>query len=111
MGAAESKAGANGSEGSSRDKLTFAQGVAPLLTTPVYTLRPAFFGKRPVSAFTYDPAQFALDNKHEFLPKAIKVQKAKRGGRLEERICLLLRTKDTKVNARWLILYFCCARN
>ncbi|KAG0361513.1 Protein-associating with the carboxyl-terminal domain of ezrin [Podila minutissima] len=73
MGAAESKAqGANGSEGSSRDKLTFVQGAAPLLTTPVYTLRPAFFGKRPVSAFTYDPAQFALDNKQEFLPKAIK---------------------------------------
>ncbi|KAG0036907.1 Protein-associating with the carboxyl-terminal domain of ezrin [Podila clonocystis] len=73
MGAAESKAqGANGSEGSSRDKLTFVQGAAPLLTTLVYTLRPAFFGKRPVSAFTYDPAQFALDNKQEFLPKAIK---------------------------------------
>ncbi|KAG0327018.1 Protein-associating with the carboxyl-terminal domain of ezrin [Podila horticola] len=73
MGVAESKAqGANGSEGSSRDKLTFVQGAAPLLTTPVYTLRPAFFGKRPVSAFTYDPAQFALDNKQEFLPKAIK---------------------------------------
>ncbi|KAF9215118.1 Protein-associating with the carboxyl-terminal domain of ezrin [Podila verticillata] len=72
MGAAESKAGANGSEGSSRDKLTFVQGAAPLLTTPVYTLRPAFFGKRPVAAFTYDPTQFALDNRQEFLPKAIK---------------------------------------
>jgi hypothetical protein len=75
MGAAESKASANGSEGSSRDKLTFVQGAAPLLATPVYTLRPAFFGKRPVAAFTYDPAQFALNNKQEFLPKAIKVQK------------------------------------
>ncbi|KAF8926144.1 Protein-associating with the carboxyl-terminal domain of ezrin [Dissophora ornata] len=75
MGAAESKAQGNGSgagEGFTKAKLTFAQGTQPLQTTPVYTLRDAFFGKRPVSAFTYDPAQFALDNKQEFLPKAIK---------------------------------------
>ncbi|KAG0345711.1 Protein-associating with the carboxyl-terminal domain of ezrin [Podila humilis] len=73
MGAAESKGVDNGTgiERSSRDKLTFVQGATPLLTTSVYTLRQAFFGKKPVSAFTYDPAHFAVD-KHEFLPKAIK---------------------------------------
>ena len=77
MGAAESKALANGAasaESSSKSKLTFPQGSAVLQTTPVYTLRDAFFGKRPVSAFTYDPAQFVVDNKQEFLPKAIKVK-------------------------------------
>ncbi|GJJ73566.1 hypothetical protein EMPS_05924 [Entomortierella parvispora] len=75
MGAAESKALANGAasaESSSKSKLTFPQGSTVLQTTPVYTLRDAFFGKRPVSAFTYDPAQFVVDNKQEFLPKAIK---------------------------------------
>ncbi|KAF9347861.1 Protein-associating with the carboxyl-terminal domain of ezrin [Mortierella sp. AD094] len=75
MGATESKAQGNGAgagEGSSKAKLTFAQGTQPLQSTPLYTLRDAFYGKRPVSAFTYDPAQFALDNKQEFLPKAIK---------------------------------------
>ncbi|KAG0006306.1 Protein-associating with the carboxyl-terminal domain of ezrin [Entomortierella chlamydospora] len=75
MGATESKAQGNGAgagEGSSKAKLTFAQGTQPLQSTPVYTLRDAFYGKRPVSAFTYDPAHFALDNKQEFLPKAIK---------------------------------------
>ncbi|KAG0306437.1 Protein-associating with the carboxyl-terminal domain of ezrin [Dissophora globulifera] len=47
-------------------------GTQPLQTTPIYTLRDAFYGKRPVSTFTYDPSQFVLDNKHEYLPKAIK---------------------------------------
>lgn len=80
MGAAESKIQVNGAgtgavEGSSKAKLTFPQGAQPLQSTPVYTLRDAFYGKRLVSAFTYDPAQFALDNKQEFLPKAIKVKK------------------------------------
>ncbi|KAI1307290.1 Protein-associating with the carboxyl-terminal domain of ezrin [Mortierella claussenii] len=79
MGAAESKAQGNGTgaspagEGvSSKAKLTFAQGTPPLQTTSVYTLRDAYFGNRAVSAFAYDPAQFVLDNKQEFLPKAIK---------------------------------------
>ncbi|KAK3828519.1 MAG: hypothetical protein J3Q66DRAFT_322863 [Benniella sp.] len=75
MGAAESRSqgSSTGSgEGSSTAKLAFAPGTQPLLVTPVFTLRDAFFGKRPVSAFTYDPAQFVLDNNQEFLPKAIK---------------------------------------
>ncbi|KAF8975623.1 Protein-associating with the carboxyl-terminal domain of ezrin [Entomortierella lignicola] len=75
MGATESKVQGNGAsagEGSSKAKLTFVQGTQPIYSTPVYTLRNAFYGKRPVSAFTFDPAQFALDNKQEFLPKAIK---------------------------------------
>ncbi|KAF9934370.1 Protein-associating with the carboxyl-terminal domain of ezrin, partial [Modicella reniformis] len=75
MGAAESRPQGNGAVAGdgSKAKLAFAPGTQPLLATPVFTLRDAFFGKRPVSAFTYDPAQFALDNKQEFLPKAIKV--------------------------------------
>lgn len=76
MGAGESKSqgsSAGAGEGSSKAKLAFVPGTQPLLTTPVFTLRDAFFGKRPVSAFTYDPTQFVLDNKQEFLPKAIKV--------------------------------------
>ncbi|KAF9579414.1 Protein-associating with the carboxyl-terminal domain of ezrin, partial [Lunasporangiospora selenospora] len=76
MGAAESKShgssAVNGSERSSKAKLTFMPGADPLLSTPIYTLRDAFYGKRPVSAFTFDPSQFAVDNKQEFLPKAIK---------------------------------------
>jgi hypothetical protein len=78
MGAAESKAQGNGagpgSEGSSKAKLTFTQGTQPIQTTPVYTLRQGFFGKRHISAFTYDPAQFQVDNEQEFLPKAIKAR-------------------------------------
>ncbi|KAG0312026.1 Protein-associating with the carboxyl-terminal domain of ezrin [Linnemannia gamsii] len=76
MGAAESKQGIPGtapaSEGSSKAKLTFSQNTQPLQETTIYTLRDAYFGKRPVSAFTYDPSQLELDNKQEFLPKAIK---------------------------------------
>ncbi|KAG0232424.1 Protein-associating with the carboxyl-terminal domain of ezrin [Mortierella sp. GBA43] len=76
MGAAESRpqgSGAAAGEGSSsKAKLVFAPGSPPLVTTPVYTLRDAFLGKRPVSVFTFDPDQFALGNKKEFLPKAIR---------------------------------------
>ncbi|KAF9341897.1 Protein-associating with the carboxyl-terminal domain of ezrin [Linnemannia elongata] len=76
MGAAESKQGISGtaaaSEGSSKAKLTFPQNTQPLQVTTIYTLRDAYFGKRLVSAFTYDPSQLELDNKQEFLPKAIK---------------------------------------
>ncbi|KAI7816484.1 hypothetical protein BC939DRAFT_42947 [Gamsiella multidivaricata] len=75
MGAAESKIQGSASgvgEVSSRAKLVFAPGTQSLQATPVYTLREAFYGKRPVSAFTYDPSQFVFDNKQEFLPKAIK---------------------------------------
>ncbi|KAF9152836.1 Protein-associating with the carboxyl-terminal domain of ezrin [Linnemannia schmuckeri] len=75
MGAAESKQGIPGtaaSEGSSKAKLTFPQNTQPLQVTTIYTLRDAYFGKRLVSAFTYDPSQLELDNKQEFLPKAIK---------------------------------------
>lgn len=76
MGAAESKAQGNGTaggEGFSKAKLSFPSGASVLQSTSVYSLRDAYFGKRPVSAFSYDPAQFELDNRHEFLPKAIKV--------------------------------------
>ncbi|KAG0207738.1 Protein-associating with the carboxyl-terminal domain of ezrin [Mortierella sp. GBA30] len=75
MGATESKAQGNGSaggDGSSKAKLTFPPGGNALQSTTLYTLRDAFFGKKAVSTFSYDPAQFELDNKHEFLPKAIK---------------------------------------
>ncbi|KAF9954128.1 Protein-associating with the carboxyl-terminal domain of ezrin [Mortierella alpina] len=75
MGAAESKTQGNGTaggEGFSKAKLSFPPGAAVLQSTSVYALRDAYFGKRPVSAFSYDPAQFELDNRHEFLPKAIK---------------------------------------
>ncbi|KAF9194875.1 Protein-associating with the carboxyl-terminal domain of ezrin [Haplosporangium sp. Z 767] len=75
MGAAESKVHGNsavGGEVSSKAKLAFVPGVDAVQSTPVYTLRDAFLGKRPVSVFLYDPAQFELDNSHEFLPKAIK---------------------------------------
>ncbi|KAG0264315.1 Protein-associating with the carboxyl-terminal domain of ezrin [Mortierella polycephala] len=75
MGAAESKVHGNGAVGgevSSKAKLAFVPGVDAVQSTPVYTLRDAFLGKRPVSVFLYDPAQFELDNHHEFLPKAIK---------------------------------------
>lgn len=78
MGAAESKQGTSGtaaaSEGSSKSKLTFPLNTQPLQVTTIYTLRDAYFGKRLVSAFTYDPSQLELDNKQEFLPKAIKVR-------------------------------------
>ncbi|KAF9964206.1 Protein-associating with the carboxyl-terminal domain of ezrin [Mortierella alpina] len=75
MGAAESKAQGNGTaggEGFSKAKLSFPPGATVLQSTSVYALRDAYFGKRPVSAFSYDPAQFELDNRHEFLPKAIR---------------------------------------
>ncbi|KAG0202913.1 Protein-associating with the carboxyl-terminal domain of ezrin [Mortierella sp. NVP41] len=74
MGAAESKQGISGtaSEGSSKAKLTFPQNTQPLQATTIYTLRDAYFGKRLVSAFTYDPSQLELDNKQDFFPKAIK---------------------------------------
>ncbi|KAF9135093.1 Protein-associating with the carboxyl-terminal domain of ezrin [Mortierella sp. 14UC] len=78
MGAAESKQGIPGttgstvSEGSSKAKLVFPQNTQPLQATTVYTLRDAYYGKRIVSVFTYDPSQLELDNKQEFLPKAIK---------------------------------------
>ncbi|KAF9560065.1 Protein-associating with the carboxyl-terminal domain of ezrin [Mortierella alpina] len=75
MGAAESKAQGNGTpggEGFSKAKLSFPPGAAVLQSTSVYSLRDAYFGKRLVSAFSYDPAQFELDNRHEFLPKAIR---------------------------------------
>ncbi|KAG9320097.1 hypothetical protein KVV02_008318 [Mortierella alpina] len=75
MGAAESKAQGNssaGGEGFSKAKLSFPPGATVLQSTSVYALRDAYFGKRPVSAFSYDPAQFELDNKREFLPKAIR---------------------------------------
>ncbi|KAG0380259.1 Protein-associating with the carboxyl-terminal domain of ezrin [Mortierella sp. AD032] len=77
MGAAESKQGISGtttavSEGSSKARLVFPQNTPPLQTTTVYTLKDAYYGKRLVSAFTYDPSQLELDNRQEFLPKAIK---------------------------------------
>ncbi|KAF9438152.1 Protein-associating with the carboxyl-terminal domain of ezrin [Entomortierella beljakovae] len=75
MGATESKSQGNGAiagEGSSKVKLTFVQGTQPLYRTPLYSLSDALYGKRSVSAFTYDPSQFTLDNNQEFLPKAIK---------------------------------------
>ncbi|KAF9923126.1 Protein-associating with the carboxyl-terminal domain of ezrin [Linnemannia zychae] len=74
MGAAESKQGISGSapEGSSKAKLTFPQNSQPLQTTTIYALRDAYLGKRLVSVFSYDPSQLELDNKQEFLPKAIK---------------------------------------
>jgi hypothetical protein len=76
MGAAESKtqgSGTAGGEGFSKAKLSFSPGATVLQSTSVYALRDAYFGKRPVSAFSYDPAQFELDDRHEFLPKAIRV--------------------------------------
>ncbi|KAF9913110.1 Protein-associating with the carboxyl-terminal domain of ezrin [Linnemannia zychae] len=75
MGAAESKQGILGTTGSNvseGSKLVFPQNTQPLQATTVYTLRDAYYGKRLVSAFTYDPSQLELDNKQEFLPKAIK---------------------------------------
>ncbi|KAF9895803.1 Protein-associating with the carboxyl-terminal domain of ezrin, partial [Lobosporangium transversale] len=76
MGATESKVQGNGAvagEGvSSKAKLTLAQGTQPLQTTSLNILRDGFYGKRPVSVFTYDPSQFVLDNNQGFLPKAIK---------------------------------------
>ncbi|KAG0234442.1 Protein-associating with the carboxyl-terminal domain of ezrin [Actinomortierella wolfii] len=74
MGASESKHTGDGAPPSSRSKLTFVPGAPPLCTTPIYTLRDAFYGKRPVSAFTYDPSQLNLGShvKSEILPKAIK---------------------------------------
>ncbi|KAG0268160.1 Protein-associating with the carboxyl-terminal domain of ezrin [Actinomortierella ambigua] len=74
MGASESKLGAEGASPSSKSKLTFVPGAPPLCKTPICALRDAFYGKRPVSAFTYDPAQLNLGSraKNDLLPKAIK---------------------------------------